>query len=125
MPLTAAKTRAKRPGGSNLPGRHQTRQDSKALCAIEPLPRIVRTNKRDYTLVKRTGNIAIYQSGDIIEVIRIRIAKPATLPSGTILPWRETYPSSEQFGSHGFVYTPASHRDPLAAAKEKMKELSA
>jgi hypothetical protein len=88
----------------------QTRQNPEAPCAIEPLPHVVHTNKRDYTLVKRTGNIAIYRSGDIIEFIRIRVAKPATVPSGTILPWRETYPYSEEFGLHGWCYTPASHR---------------
>ncbi|OAM90341.1 hypothetical protein AW736_00560 [Termitidicoccus mucosus] len=60
-----------------------------------------------YTQVKRTGNIALYQFGRIdpgFEVVRIRIAKPHSLPSGSSLPWHEVYPSTEDFGRDGWYY---------------------
>jgi len=100
--------------------------------AVALLASLVHTSKRDYTLVQRTGNIAIYvapisaEVPDVVmyEVVRVRVANPTTLPSGAVLPWREVYPSPESWGSHGWTYTSASHGDPLQAARGKLASLT-
>lgn len=54
----------------------------------------------DYKLVKRQGNVAMYEQSkhgkvQAFEVVIIRQAKAVTLPDGTHCPEREIYPKSE------------------------------
>jgi len=59
--------------------------------------------------VDRIKDIAIYEKKSTktryfgYEVIRIRIADAATLPSGKSYPKREVYPRSEAWGTDGFT----------------------
>lgn len=62
----------------------------------------------NYAQVQRTDSTAIYSQskhGRILgyEVVKIRRLPPKTLPSGTVLPEREGYPSSESWGADGFT----------------------
>jgi hypothetical protein len=55
--------------------------------------------------VRRTGNVAEFSiSGGGCEIIRIRVAKPQKLPNGAIAPWRESYPSTGEFGTRGWYF---------------------
>jgi hypothetical protein len=61
--------------------------------------------------IKRVGNVAMFEvRGAGVEIALIRIAKPAEMPGGAMVPWREIYPSTEEFGSKGW-YFPDSDRD--------------
>lgn len=58
-------------------------------------------------------------SGGGFEVIRIRLGKPGVLPNGNPLPWRETYPTTEEFGRHGWYFMPTD-RDQAEAKYEAL-----
>lgn len=73
-----------------------------------------------HTLVKRTGNATMFSVGLCgYEVAVIRTAKPQKLPTGDIAPWRESYPSNEEFGRRGWYYT----RHDIATAEAKFAAL--
>jgi len=79
-----------------------TKQSPKAL------PLEVKANGTVYTQIKREGNIALYRghlkpSGQPergYEIIKIRV-KPSASLKGTLVPWREAYPSSSEWGRYG------------------------
>ena len=62
--------------------------------------------------IRREGNVAMFRldTGGV-EVVRVRVAKPQKLPNGTFAPWRETYPSNEEFGRHGWYFMPQQRVD--------------
>src|SRR5271165_5197183 len=94
----------------------------------KPLKETVETNKRVYRLVQRVGQAAIYSAqvspfapqATMYEVIMIRVERSKVLPSGTVLPFREVYPSLRDWGKYGITYTANSHRAPLQAARAKL-----
>ncbi len=76
-----------------------------------PLPLTFNRHDHTYTQVERNDRAAIYTVShagrtEVIgfEVIKIRIAKPQKLPGDKMAPLRETYPSDEEFGRHGWYY---------------------
>lgn len=72
---------------------------------FRPLSTVVEKHGRKYTQLKRDGNVAMFViSGGGFEVIHIRIREEQKLPGGKIAPRRETYPSDEEFGTHGWYY---------------------
>lgn len=93
-----------------------------------PLPTIVRRANMEYRQCFREGDVAVYlaKSGNRIEyeVIEVQV-----LPAGEIgdkfYSAREAFPPSSEWGSLGFSYTNRSHRDPLAAAMKKARQIGA
>lgn len=73
--------------------------------------------------IKREGNVAMFSvgSGGGVEVALIRTAKPQKLPNGEWAPWRESYPSTGEFGSRGWYYM----KDQRETAERKFAELVA
>jgi hypothetical protein len=76
----------------------------------------------------RQGDTAIYcakgRSSRIeYEVIKVRIL-PAGEFSGWSYPARESFPPNSEWGESGFTYTNNSHRDPLAAALAKARQIA-
>lgn len=71
--------------------------------------------------IKRTGRVAMFEvgRGGGTEVVMIRTAKPQKLPNGEMAPWRESYPSTGEFGSRGWYYM-KSQRE---VAERKFTEL--
>jgi hypothetical protein len=78
-------------------------------------PRAIKTEFRYQGHVlrqlKRQGDVAIYerfgQVGTLLlgyEVVRIRVREPHIFPNGTQIPWAETYPQAEIWGTYGFTY---------------------
>ncbi len=71
-----------------------------------------------YTQLQRQNKAAIYRVERAgFEVVRIREAKESKLPGGKIAPYREVYPSDEEFGSHGWYFLP--NQEEAAYAKYK------
>jgi hypothetical protein len=70
--------------------------------------------------IKRTGNVAMFEIGRNggVEVVLIRVAKPQKLPDGEMAPWRESYPSTGEFGTRGWYYV----RDQRHTAERKFDE---
>ena len=69
---------------------------------------------------RRVGNVAEFSiSGGGCEVVRIRIAKPQKLPNGVMAPWRESYPSTGEFGTRGWYFM----REQKEAAETKFAAL--
>ena len=76
------------------------------------LPPLIKRGIYQYNLIKRIGMIALYaqcrpKTPDKVcgyAVVRIRKRKPCKLPNGTILPYRETFPSPSRFGHDGWFY---------------------
>jgi hypothetical protein len=96
-------------------------QNPDCLTPVAILSPVVRGNK----LAERKGNVAIYQGPypGAFEVIVIRVAEESVF-AGKVVPRREVYPSAEAWGTYGWTYSPASHANPLKAAREKMKQLT-
>lgn len=61
-----------------------------------------------HVFIKRDGNVAMFGIGSRggVEVVLIRKAKPQKLPTGDWAPWRESYPSTGEFGHRGWYYSP-------------------
>ena len=53
------------------------------------------------------------------EVVRVRIAKESKLPGGKVAPLREVYPGDEEFGTHGWGYSP----EQLSVATNKFSSI--
>jgi hypothetical protein len=76
-----------------------------------------------YVQVERQGDVAIYQqihkaSGNVrYEVIRIKIQREHTWPTGVTTPEKEAYPGSGSWGQLGWTFFT------LADARQKMAEL--
>lgn len=73
------------------------------------LPKKFAANSFIFTLVKRSGNVAIYQKDKPeykcgFEVIKINTHNGYEIAGNKIEP-SEVYPSSEQWGTLGFTYT--------------------
>lgn len=71
--------------------------------------------------IKRVGHVAMFEigKGGGVEVVIVRKAKPQKLPGGVWAPWRESYPSTGEFGSRGWYYM----RDERERAERKFAEL--
>lgn len=72
-----------------------------------PRPLVTKFNRdgMTHTQVKRIGNVVMFSVGICgHEVAVIRTAKPQKLPTGDFAPWRESYPSNEEFGRRGWYY---------------------
>lgn len=56
-------------------------------------------------LLERKGSAAIYalHTGGY-EVVKIVVAKPAEMPNGVVVPWRELLPKAEDYGSRGWYF---------------------
>ena len=76
------------------------------------LPPVIKRGTYHYHLIQRIGMIAIYEQrrcktpdrGCGSVVVRIRNKKPSKLPNGVVLPHREVFPSSSEFGKTGWFY---------------------
>lgn len=69
---------------------------------------------------RRVGNVAEFSiTGGGCEVVMIRIAKPQKLPNGEMAPWRESYPSTGEFGTRGWYFM----REQRAEAEAKFDSL--
>lgn len=97
---------------------------------MKPIPLTIYSHGGLKTQIFREGNAAVYRvdtKPPHFEAIVIGIAK-ANFIDGK---WqesgepREIYPSSEQWGTKGFTFSPASHENPEAAAIEMAKQLCA
>jgi hypothetical protein len=106
--------------------------DAPTLPAV-PLAAEVTTNGRNYRLVERKGNLAIYgaqlsptdpTAGTTFEVWLIRVANERTFPNGQTIPRREVPPSTDDWGQRGWSFTTVSHADPLTAARKRLGELA-
>ena len=87
-----------------------------------------------YKQLKREGNLGIYEQYDPNNrekvagyvVAKIRTQGEKLLPSGTILPPQEIFPSPSKFTTDGFVYMPKSAKSSgLEKAEKKFGELAA
>jgi hypothetical protein len=75
-----------------------------------PLETVFEDRSYRYIQIERQGDLAIFEqrhkANPIViryEVVRIRIKRATTLPSGATLPEREAYPSSSAWGQDGFT----------------------
>lgn len=85
------------------PLRTEFARDGLSYKQLKRTPRL----QPEPTLVTTELGAAMYSvSGGGFEVIRIRLGKPGVLPNGNPLPWRETYPTTEEFGRHGWYFMP-------------------
>lgn len=88
---------------------------------MKTLPALFARNGFSHKLVIRDGMLAIYERKHStaqrphFETIRIRVWPERTL-HGRMLPLQEAYPSSEQWGAHGWTY---------ATLKEAQQKLAA
>ena len=79
---------------------------------MKELGEVVKLNGSTYILEKRIDDIAIYKQirNDhtvAYELIIIRVAKPREI-FGRTYPEQEVYPSSSEFGTHGWSYRTCS-----------------
>jgi hypothetical protein len=101
-----------------------------ASGAIPPLP-LAKEIKRAgmlYGAFWRQGNVAIYCAKGEGERIEYEVFKVQVLPAeevhGGSYPVREAFPKNSAWGELGFAYTNNSHRDPLAAALAKARQIA-
>lgn len=86
-----------------------------------PLPLEFNRHGHTYKQLERNDRAAIYSvSGAGFELVRIRTAKESKLPGGAIAPFREVYPSDEEFGVHGWYFMP----DEEAKMRQRFNELT-
>jgi len=59
-----------------------------------------------HTLLAREGRVCLVERGQgaHYEVVILRARPPARCPSGTLLPAREAYPSTSDWGEYGWSY---------------------
>jgi hypothetical protein len=90
---------------------------------MTPLPASFRSGGFDFRLVKRTGDIALFEkrkpthTRSFFEVVIVQKRKEATFPSGRVTPAHEAMPASEQWGSAGWSYSD------LEGAEKRFKSL--
>lgn len=75
---------------------------------IQKLPETFRKYGYDFKLVKRSEKAAIYSQAikDVVfayEVIKIRKLIRQMLPSGVTIPAKEAFPSTSDWGKHGWT----------------------
>lgn len=92
-----------------------------------PLPTEFTRRGLHYRQVERTPKAAIYRviSGTQVighEVVRIRCARESKLPNGAIAPFRELYPSDEDFGSSGWYFM-GTNLEAILQTRAKFEEL--
>lgn len=94
----------------------------------QPLPQTVRLNGRTYQEVKRSARLAIYSAPvhpdhdiPMYEVIVVKIEPLDVLPSGTVLPRREVYPSPKIGGCMHLLSPPTLIRTRLHRRVRKWK----
>jgi len=95
--------------------REQQENDSCALRIrkegrfYKPLPVEFQSRGFNYHQIAREGDMAIYEQrwndspNVCYEVVRLRRREAETFPDGRQYPAREVYPSSEQWGQHGWT----------------------
>jgi hypothetical protein len=96
-------------------GKHASdnpREDLPITYSVKPLPTIFSRSGWSNRLLKREGEIALYEqthpkvpdkpTGYVVVIIRERKAR--TLPNGTRLPLAEVFPSPGRFGKDGWYY---------------------
>ena len=75
------------------------------------------------TLVKRSGDICMYERSDNVwEVFYVEI-KPAFTLKGKSYPAREVYPSNEDFGDTAFSFNNLEHAEKYYATQLRFKAL--
>ena len=78
------------------------------LYAIRPLPEHATVSGHPLHKVWRKDNVAVFarsiagKAPHEYEVITVRIAPAAVSPSGSVIPVREEYPSSNKWGKYGW-----------------------
>ena|ERR1700730_18040737 len=99
-------------GGSAIStlGEAENRHIGKPEAAIKPLEVAFRAYDHDLRQIWREGQIAIFERSlpgrepHEFELVVIRTQKESTLPNGSVLPAREAYPGSSQWGERGWSF---------------------
>ena len=99
-------------GGSAIStlGEAENRHIGKPEAAIKPLEVAFRAYDHDLRQIWREGQIAIFERSlpgrepHEFELVVIRTQKESTLPNGSVLPAREAYPGSSQWGERGWAF---------------------
>lgn len=90
--------------------------------APRPHPNAWRENGFHHEIIKRRGPVVLVRktrpgtvwvngqtippsSAESWEVARLRLDRPHTFPNGASYPWRESYPSPEEWGERGWTCT--------------------
>jgi hypothetical protein len=98
--------------------------------AIVPVPLAsgIRRAGMLYREFWRQGDVAIYCAKGKGQRIEYEVFKVQVLPAGELggrsYPVRESFPPNSDWGSLEFTYTNNSHRDPLAAALAKARQIA-
>lgn len=88
---------------------------------MQPLPITKKDGQFTLTQIWRDASWAIYEktnpnhSKSTFEVVKIRIAQPKSLPSGSHLPLRENYPSDSDWGKYGWTASSRPQADSILA----------
>ena len=72
------------------------------------LPTEFQREGNDYHQIWRQNDVAVFQYGPAprFELVIIKIKQEEKLPSGMILPHREAYPKTSQWGQYGWTLGP-------------------
>jgi hypothetical protein len=121
------KSRLAVPAIPAIPNGGKTASNTEEVKLPRVLGRTLALNEATYHQVERVGKIAIYEGPKtgVFQVIVIQTKPRGVCPSGAVVPWREVYPVAEQWGTYAWTFTSASHREPLAAARDRVKALLA
>jgi hypothetical protein len=94
-----------------------------------PLAKEIKRAGMLYREFWRCRNVAIYCAKGTCprieyEVFKIQILPPEEV-NGRRYPAREAFPKASDWGESGWTFTNSSHREPLAAALAKARQISA
>lgn len=97
---------------------------------MKQLPKEFTRNGWQFTQLKRSGNVAIYQRNKPdgsqlhLEVIIVQQGSARTLPDGRTIEASEFYPSDAQWGTKAWTFSPASHTGYLEKAFDRYNAIS-
>jgi hypothetical protein len=105
-----------------------TNQNAPEASVPVPLAKEVRRSGMLYREIFRKSDVAIYGAKGKGDRIEYEVVEVQTLPAGEFngrqYPLRESLASSGQWGESGWTFTNNSHRDPLAAALAKARQIA-
>jgi hypothetical protein len=105
-----------------------TNQNAPEASVPVPLAKEVRRSGMLYREIFRKSDVAIYGAKGKGDRIEYEVVEVQTLPAGEFngrqYPLRASLASSGQWGESGWTFTNNSHRDPLAAALAKARQIA-